>query len=234
MVPIVRRLVLKGVPLPTATAFMLAAPIINPVVAAATTFAFRTSSTMVFLRLGTAFFVAVSTGLFVSLFFKGDELKSLAHVEHAACGCKGHPIHNYSIKHTFTDKIVRTAYDASNEFFEMGKYLLIGAMIGSLAQILLPRTLLLSLGEHPTLSIGVMMLFAFCISVCSAADAFIAASFSTSFSVGSLVAFMVFGPMFDLKNTFMLLHTFRLRFVIFLAAILSLLCTASAFLLNLS
>ncbi len=115
----------------------------------------------------------------------------------------------------------------------MGKYLLLGSMLGALAQILLPRELLLTLGQHPLLSIGAMMLFAFGISVCSSADAFIAASFNNSFSAGSLAAFMVFGPMIDFKNILMLLHSFSGRFVAFLACSVAILCFGAAYLVNL-
>ena len=115
----------------------------------------------------------------------------------------------------------------------MGKYLLIGAMVGAFSQVLLPRTALLSVGQDSLLSIGVMMLFAFYISVCSAADAFIAASFTNSFSPGSLIAFMVFGPMIDLKNILMLLHAFRARFVLCLSFIVTIVCAAAAYLINL-
>lgn len=235
MVPIVRRLVMKGVPLHAAVSFMLAAPIINPVVATATAFAFRTNINMVFFRLGTAFSVACIAGLLTSLFFKGNELKADTHNHGHGCGCSDHHDdmnESFSRNLSFSDKLLRTIYDASNEFFEMGKYLVLGAMMGALAQILIPRALLLSVGQHSTLSVGVMMLFAFIISVCSAADAFISASFITSFSPGSLVAFMVFGPMIDLKNILMLQHSFRFRFVLWLAVIVFSLTAGAAYLIN--
>jgi len=233
MVPIVRRLVMKGVPLHASVSFMLAAPIINPVVAAATAFAFKTNINMVFFRLGTAFFVACFSGWLISIFFKGDELKSITHAHHHGCGCgEQHNEYDPPARISFSDKLLRTVYDASNEFFEMGKYLIMGAIMGALAQILIPRALLLAVGQHSVLSVGVMMLFAFVISVCSAADAFIAASFVTSFSPGSLVAFMVFGPMIDLKNILMLSHSFRSRFVLCLVVVVFFSCAAAAYLIN--
>jgi hypothetical protein len=82
------------------------------------------------------------------------------------------------------------------------------------------------------MSIVAMMLYAFGVSVCSAADAFIAASFINSFTIGSLLAFMVFGPMIDLKNTLMLWQVFRWRLVVMLAVIATLLCGGAAGLLN--
>lgn len=231
MVPIVRRLVIKGVPLPAAMSFMLAAPIINPVVGAATAFAFRTNSSVVLLRLGTAFFVALFVGLFIHVFFSGNELKT--HGQIHAHGCCGHIADDHHHpKYSFANKLMNTVRDASNEFFEMGRYLVIGAMFGALSQILLPRGMLMAVGQNSLMSIGVMMLFAFFISVCSAADAFIASSFNTIFPVGSLVAFMVFGPMIDLKNLFMLLHTFKMRFVMSLTIIVIILCAGAGSIIN--
>ena len=233
MVPIVRRLVTKGVPLHTSVAFMLATPIVNPVVAAATAFAFRTNTTIVIFRLGAAFFIACLAGWLTSAFFKGNELKTTSHAHQHACGCCDHHTDDdYIIQPSFTEKIFRTIHDASNEFFEMGKYLIFGATLGAFSQIIIPRAYLLAVGQHSFLSIGVMMLFAFGISVCSSADAFIAASLTTSFSTGSLVAFMVFGPMIDFKNTLMLLHAFRIRFVVWLIVVVSVLCSIAAYFIN--
>lgn len=233
MVPIIRRLVMKGVPLHTATAFMLAAPIINPVVTAATSFAFKLNGNMVIFRLGTTFLIACLAGWLVSIFFRGSELR-VDSGHHHACNCCGpHAEKHRSGRMSLSGKLVQTIYDASSEFFEMGKYLLLGSMLGALSQVMLPRSVLLTVGQDAWLSIVVMMLFAFVISVCSAADAFIAASFANSFSPGSLVAFMVFGPMIDLKNIFMLLHSFRTRFVIVLSLIVTIVCGAAAYLINL-
>ncbi|WP_110955364.1 permease [Anaerosinus massiliensis] len=231
IVPIVRRLLMKGVPLHTAIAFMLAAPITNPVAAAATLYAFRMNSDMVFFRLGIAIFIACFVGLMLDFCFKRTALKS-PHPSQALCSCCSHTANEYGGQHSLFDKIIYTIRDASNEFFEMGKYLLCGAILGALAQIFLPRETLLSVGQSPILSIGVMMLFAFLISVCSAADAFIAASFSSSFLPGSLVAFMVLGPMVDVKNTLMLLHAFKLRFVLLLTFTVITLCACSAYIIN--
>lgn len=230
MVPVVRRLILKGVPLPAGIAFMLAAPIVNPVVGTATAFAFQNNPQLVLLRLGTAFGVALCTGLVLNFFCDGRQLKPLNHVE--SHGCCLHPPMHHSLNHSQLHKWIGTLRDASHEFFEMGKYLLIGAMLGSLSQILIPREMLLALGQDSSLSTGTMMLFAFFISVCSAADAFIAASFAGSFTLGSLTAFMVFGPMIDLKNLLMLLYTFRTKFVLGLSLLIALLCFGTACLIN--
>lgn len=59
-----------------------------------------------------------------------------------------------------------------------------------------------------------MMGFAYIMSLCSTSDAFVASTFATTFSTGSLLTFMVFGPMIDMKGTLMLLSTFRGKFVL--------------------
>jgi uncharacterized membrane protein YraQ (UPF0718 family) len=233
MILIVRRLILKGVPTATAIAFMLAAPIVNPVVGVATAFAFQGNTHLVLLRLGTAFGVAFCTGLLLNWFAKGRQLKSPSQLPHSQLYSSCQPVLSSShFQHSLLHKGIDTIRDASHEFFEMGKYLLVGAMLGSLSQILVPREILLAMGQHSSLSIGIMMVFSFLISVCSAADAFIAASFTTSFTLGSLVAFMVFGPMMDLKNMLMLLHTFRMKFVCCLMLMIVLLCSSAAYLIN--
>lgn len=228
MIPIVRRLVMKGVPLYCAVAFMLSAPIINPVVATATAYAFN-SVEMAVARLGIAFFIAYITAALVSETFTGTELKEVPsnHEHHHGCGCACHS--HIEHKATLREKFLLVLDDACNEFFEMGKYLIIGSFLGAVAQTFIPRATLLTVGHEPFLSIVVMMFFAFSISVCSTADAFIASSFNTSFTTGSLVAFMVFGPMIDIKNILMLLHAFRLRFVVFLVTIVSLLCVLGTY-----
>ena len=64
-----------------------------------------------------------------------------------------------------------------------------------------------------------MMGFAYVLSVCSEADAFVASSFGSSFTEGGLLAFLVFGPMLDIKNTLMLFAYFKKKFVLSLMAV---------------
>jgi hypothetical protein len=96
----------------------------------------------------------------------------------------------------------------------MGKYLIIGTIIASLFQTFFNREILISLGTSDIASPIVMMVFGYILSLCSEADAFVASSFVHTFSTGSLLAFLVYGPMLDLKSTFMLFAYFRAKFVI--------------------
>lgn len=86
------------------------------------------------------------------------------------------------------------------EFFDISKYLIIGAVLSSAFQTFVPRSIITPLGKHTVYSIIVMMLLAFVLSVCSEADAFIARTFLNQFTLGSVSAFMIIGPMLDIKT----------------------------------
>ncbi|GBF31845.1 membrane protein, putative [Desulfocucumis palustris] len=232
IVPVARRLVQKGVPLYSAITFMLAAPVINPVVASSTAIAFTVRPDIVWFRLGFSFIVACLTGLILSFLFHGRELKAGADMHGHGCGC-GCSHHQEYSPGTFSGKIRGTFQDACDEFFEMGKYLMLGAFLAATAQSFISQDLLTGIGKESFSSILTMMSFAFGLSVCSSADAFIAASFINLFSSGSLLAFMVFGPMIDLKNILMLLNAFKLRFVVILTVIVTLLIICGAYMINL-
>ena len=227
MVPIARRLVQKGVPLYIATTFMFSTPILNPVVVAATSLAFNANPKIVWIRLAIAFSVSITLGIIVSIAFTETQLKNDAILPDGCCYGFTNP------NSSNVDRLFCILKDTSNEFFEMGKFLIAGAMLSALAQTTIPHSLLTSIGQAPFHSIITMMIFAFLVSVCSSADAFIAASLGTNFTTGSLIAFMVFGPMIDLKNTFMLYHSFRGSFVLFLILTTALLCCIFSYILNL-
>lgn len=225
VVPITGRLIKKGLPLPVATAFMLSAPIINPVVAFSTAAAFNDSWGIAGLRLGLAFAVTVIASIGIAIFFKSTSIAASsagARLDEHAC----------SSMHS-SNKITSVLRDSCSEFFDMGKYLIIGAFLSALAQTLIPYSYMESLSQNAVASIGSMMIFAFGISVCSTSDAFIAASFAGSFSLGSLLAFMVLGPMIDLKNSIMFLHVFPIRFIVFLIITAVVLCGLGAYLTDL-
>ncbi len=227
IVPITRRLVQKGVPVYVAATFMLATPIINPVVMLATSVAFSLNPRMVWLRLGAALLVSIITGIVLSFVLQDNQLKESAGGQ-CDCCCSGHSGQAGSVLR----KVFYVLTGACSEFFEMGKFLIAGAFLSAIAQTTIPYSALAAVGQAPLLSIIMMMVFAFFVSVCSSADAFIAASFGSSFTPGSLIAFMVFGPMIDLKNTLMLYHSFRPRFVVTLILVTVCLCVSLSYISN--
>ncbi len=210
-IPIIRRLIRKGLPAFAAVTFALASPVINPVVFASTYMAFRSRPDMAYSRLGLAFVAVVIIGLLLYKIIRSNPLK---HEHGSTSGMQLH-VHN----HPPEGKLSSILRHSSDEFFEMGKYLIFGAFLTAAIQVGIARETLVALGQEGLQSHVFMMAFAFVLSLCSTSDAFVAASFSTTFSVGSLLTFLVFGPMLDLKSTFMLLSTFKARFVLTLIGI---------------
>jgi hypothetical protein len=105
---------------------------------------------------------------------------------------------------------------SGDEFFEMGRHLVMGATLAAAMQALIPQQILLDLGRGPVTSVLVMLTLAVILSVCSTVDAFVVLGFVGMFSPGAILAFLVFGPMVDIKTTLMYLSVFRKRAVIYL------------------
>ncbi|AEG60402.1 permease [Desulforamulus ruminis] len=210
LVPIVKRLMEKGVPAPLATVFLLTAPVVNPVVGMATHFAFMRQPEFVLWRLGGAYLLAITVGFL--LLRHWSERLPLKPGTGYYCGCGFS--HGNELNRSFGGKIRRVFAHSQEEFFGIVYYLIIGAFLASASQVFLPREWLTQAGSHATGSVGVMMSMAFLLSLCSGADAFVANTFVNTFTPGSILAFMIFGPMVDLKNLLMMLAVFKKRFVI--------------------
>ncbi|MUT65212.1 permease [Paenibacillus sp. NEAU-GSW1] len=223
IVPITRRLLKKGVPLNAGIAFMLTGPIINPIVLFSTYIAFGNDWQMVGIRAGMAIAVALAVSIIVGILFPVLPFRQTAVGQQAAAAAESAPSLAYAekprvpLKHQMMDVL----HHAVEEFFSVGKYLVLGAFIASCMQTFIPTSTLLHYGSNPLTASLIMIALAFTMSLCSEADAFIAASFRSTFSVGSLSAFLVFGPMIDIKNTLMLLGTFRGKFVATLIALVT-------------
>ncbi|AZN41820.1 permease [Paenibacillus albus] len=223
IVPITRRLLRKGVPLHAGIAFMLTGPIINPVVLFATYIAFGNDWRMVLIRGGAAVVVAYVTAIVISYLYPKlpMRLHEAAMMETAAGDAStistGHDVVHEPLHQRLYDVMLH----AIEEFFSVGKYLVLGAFIAASMQTFIPTSSLLHMGNRPVTASLVMIGLAFVMSLCSEADAFIASSFRSTFSVGALSAFLVFGPMIDIKNTLMLLGVFKGRFVIVLIALVA-------------
>lgn len=203
IVPITRRLVAKGMPLHAAIPFMLTGPIINPIVLFSTYIAFGSNFKMVLYRSLFAAAVAVAIGFILSVQYKDGQLRKKDIAP---------PIPVRSLK----EKWIGTLEHTIDEFFSSGKYLIIGAFVASAMQTYVKTSTLLAIGQGKVSATLVMMALAFVLSLCSEADAFIASSFQNTFSFGALAAFLVYGPMLDIKNTLMLLQSFKARFVVVL------------------
>ncbi|MDZ8260135.1 permease [Nostoc sp. ChiQUE01b] len=119
------------------------------------------------------------------------------------------------------------------EFRELGGVMVLGSAIAAAIQVLAPRELILSLGAGPITSIVVMLILAVVVSICSTVDSFFALSFASTFSSGSLLAFLVFGPMIDIKGIGLMLSIFKPKTVFYLFALAAQLTFVFTLFLNL-
>ena len=217
IIPVIRRLLKKGMPLHIGIVILVGAPILNPVVFAATFYAFQSNKSIVYSRMGLAVVACLLIGLSIYFFFKNsNQLRNVHFHEHEEANAD--------------NKLKQMLYHAGDEFFDIGKYLLCGALVASLFQTFLDRQLLMNLASNDYMSSAVMMGFAYLLSLCSEADAFVASSFSHTFSPTALLAFLLYGPMMDFKNTIMLLAFFKKRF----ACSLILIITVSVYLITIT
>jgi uncharacterized membrane protein YraQ (UPF0718 family) len=226
MIPIVRRLILKGMPVYIAVVFIIAGPILNPIVFAATLMAFRNHPSIAYSRMGLAFIVVIIIGLILYRLVKRSPLRlgqDHEPKEHAHEVSHHHHDHHHHLHSSNPSKVMTFFVHSSSEFFEMGKFLVFGALLTALIQVFMQRESQLAIGQGPISSHFFMMGLAYILSICSTSDAFVASSFQTSFTSGSLLTFLVFGPMLDFKSTLMLLSVFKIRFVLLLTLLIS--CT---------
>lgn len=232
IVPIVHQFVKKGVPVHTAFAFMLTAPIINPIVIFSTFIAFGNSWKMACWRMVGSFVVALIIGIWLAYFQKESVLKTkiqqtIDHNHH----------HNHHHDHThgtnkheevkigrikqLSQQTGHVLTHSIDEFFDTGRYLIVGGLIAASMQTYLPTRVMLTLGSTKLLAIIIMLLLAFTMSLCSEADAFIGSSLLSLFGTAPVVAFLVFGPMVDIKNLLMMKRYFNGRFILMLIGLIA-------------
>jgi len=102
------------------------------------------------------------------------------------------------------------------ELRELGGVMVLGSAIAAAIQVLAPRELIIGLGAGPISSILAMLVLAGVVSICSTVDSFFALSFASTFTSGSLLAFLVFGPMIDIKGIGLMLSIFKPKALIYL------------------
>ncbi|MBU8880967.1 permease [Bacillus sp. FJAT-29790] len=246
MVPAIRKLIKKGMPLYAAVTFILVGPILNPIVFWSTWTAFRNRPEITYSRMGLAFLVALVVGLIVYRFVKANQLRDGEEIKQSIVNknkekfkhSEHHHDHSAHL-HNHTghsskrpSKIIEVMGHATSEFFEMGKYLVFGAMLVGLLQTVVAQSTLFSLGQGQVSSNLLMMGLGFILSLCSTSDAFVAQSFTSTFSKSSLVVFMVFGPMINLKGILMMLAVFKPRFVVLLSSLVFFFVLVGALLLE--
>lgn len=230
VVPVTRRLYQKGLPLPVGIAFLLAAPVINPVVLLSTYAAFGWGPVLIG-RFVFTILIAFGVGLLFTLARPEEVLRpgvELARLSGLADQDEADEPPPLSIGQRFWQALTV----GGDDFFDMARYLIVGSMLAAMMQTLVPQNRLLALGSGPLLSVLLLMVLAFVLSVCSTVDAFLALSFVSSFTPGSIIGFLVFGPMVDIKSSLMFLGVFRRRIVLYLILLPLTLSLVAAVLVN--
>lgn len=194
-VPVAGGLMSRGVAPAAALTFLLAAPAINPVVIVSTLVAFPGQPMVALARFLASFATAVVMGWLWLRFGKGEWLR-IPDRTHLTGASKWH---------TFR-------LTASHDFLHAGGFLVIGGLTAALLNVAVPASVLESLGGNIVVAILVMALLAVILCICSEADAFVAASL-TQFPMTARLAFLVVGPMVDLKLIALQGGTFGRRFV---------------------
>lgn len=214
VVPVTRRLYHKGLPLSVGVAFLLAAPVVNPIVILSTYAAFGWGPVLIG-RVVFSVLIAFIAGLLFNLTTPEEALLPVSqdpeHHHHtegeAEIGAKTRKGHGL---------FWQALAIGGDDFMDMVRYLIIGSMMAAAMQTFIPQATLLALGGGPVLSVIILMALAFILSICSTVDAFLALSFANSFTTGSILSFLVFGPMVDIKSSLMFLGVFRKRVVLYL------------------
>ena len=229
IVPITRRLIKKGVPIGFGVTFMLAVPIINPVVIMSTYYAFYDKQIMVLLRVVGGFVASIVIGMIVNAIEKSKQSLIVDYIEidgYCSCGCSSYV--------ESENKFIAIIEHTNREFLEIMGYLIFGAFISSIFQVFISHGGFNYISNNKILGIIIMMLLGFLLSLCSEVDAFIGRSFLVNYSYSGVLAFLILGPMLDLKNLIMIIGAFKKSFVlklcistlvvVFLISLLLMLC----------
>jgi uncharacterized membrane protein YraQ (UPF0718 family) len=230
VVPVVRRLYMKGLPMSVGVTFLLAAPVMNPIVLASTYAAFGVGPVLIG-RFLITILVSMAVGLIFAIAARPKEVLRPVTLT-PVMGGSGDTLpqrradaaleldHLVPAAPTGRKPLIRGLRDAlimaGDEAFEMGRYLILGSMLAAAMQTLVSQDVLLELGRGPIVSVLVMQALAFVLSVCSTVDGFLALAFTGTFTTGSILAFLTFGPMVDIKSTLMFAGVFRRKIVVYL------------------
>lgn len=212
-VPVARRLLASGAPLGTGFGFLFAAPVLNPIVLASTWAAFPDKTWLLWARPAGAFLIALFLSALLGLLPEAKLLETALLEERrmsqplSTVGLlerRGGLLGSASVSREQRDDTAGVSprvlvQHSTKEFLSLLTLLVLGSALAALVQTWLPRNWLLALGSAPTLSVIALMLLALVVSVCSSVDAFLALGFAAQVTPGALLAFLLLGPVVDLK-----------------------------------
>ncbi len=225
-VPFARGLMMRGFTVPETLTFLIAAPIVNPIVIITTHQAFGFDDGILVVRLLGGFAVANLIGWLYSRHPDPDGLVT----ERFAASCE---LANDPDATRGLDRGRRSLAQFVVELRAVMPALIIGSALAGAVQVLVPRSALLAIGSNPALSIVAMIALAMIVSICSNVDSFFALSFASTFTPGSIVAFLLVGPLVDVKMLALLRTTFRTKVLVGLVVIVVLFAVAVGSVVNL-
>lgn len=250
-IPVARRLLLKGVSPSVAISFLLAAPTINPIVIWSTWAAFGNQPQIVIFRVLFSLAIATIVGCvfstqkdarlllqtsFARRFNSTIDSPSENTAEKSPLLQSGSfildagqviPLNNSLLfdnvqsQSSLKFKWQSLIDNLLQEFSELGGMLVFGSAIAAIIQVFVPREFVLNLGQDTITSILAMMLLAAIVSICSTVDSFFALSFAATFTSGSLLAFLVFGPTIDIKSIGLMSSIFKPKIIIYIFTIVA-------------
>ncbi|MEG3626816.1 permease [Streptomyces poriticola] len=196
-VPVAGSLMRRGVAPAAALAFLLSSPAINPVVLVATSIAFPGQPMMVAARLVASLAAAVVMGWLWARFGREKWLR-LPSARTAGSG---------------TSRLQAFTAGLQHDFLHAGGFLVVGSAAAATFGVVVPPGLLDLFTGSVWLSVLLLSLLAVVLCMCSEGDAFVAASLS-AFPPTAGLAFMVVGPMVDLKLFALQAGTFGRAFAV--------------------
>ena len=220
-VPLSRGLIMQGFTVSESMTFLIAAPIINPVTIITTHAAFGFDDGILVARILGGLAIANIVGWLFSLHTKQHELLTPTFAAQCERGVEEHGT-----------RWARSIDIFVRETSVIMPALFIGALVAGAIQVAVPRDLLVSLGSNPLWSVLAMMVLAFVIAVCSSVDAFFILPFASTFLPGSIVTFLVFGPIIDIKMLAIMRTTFTTKTLIQLTVIVGLLSALLGLVVN--
>jgi uncharacterized membrane protein YraQ (UPF0718 family) len=223
-VPMARGLMIKGLSVAESMTFLFAAPILNPVTIITTHQAFGWDNSILGARIAGGFLIANLIGW---IFSRRRPQDLITPRFEAACAVDDQ--HEGS-----GGKLRRSVELFSRETSAMMPALVIGAGLAGLIQVAVSRNLLVSLGQDLIFSVLALMLLGFVVAICSTVDAFFILSFGSTFMPGAIVAFLVFGPMIDVRMLALLRTTFRARTLVQLTLLIAVCSAVLGWVINLA
>lgn len=208
VIPLSRRLMQKGLPRASAITFLLASPVLNPIVLFSTYAAFGWSK-FFYGRALLSFLVATLTGAVFAWLLPSTQPATESPLQ----------FHLHPPALPRRAQWQRVAQITADEFFEMGRYLVIGALLAALMQSLIPQSLLLQTGTPPIFASLTLAVLAVLLSICSTVDAFVALAFINTFPAAAVLTFLVYGPMVDVKSLLLYRQIFNRRSLLALSLI---------------